>query len=60
MMDLDESLAAMLQLMQDLEKLGFHADFTLHDGLEITIRKRQKPQLDDYAHFLNQTPRTLR
>jgi hypothetical protein len=60
MMDLDDSPTAILQLMQDLEQLGFHADFTLHDGLELTIRKKRRLQLDDFAHFLNQTPRTLR
>lgn len=60
MMDLDESPTAMLQLMQDLEEIGFHADFTLHDGLELTIRRKRKPHLADFAHFLNRTPRTPR
>ena len=37
--DYEDSPMALLQLMNDLEKAGFHADFKLHNGLEITIRK---------------------
>jgi hypothetical protein len=45
--DYENSPMALLQLMNDLEKAGFHVDFKLHDGLEITIRKLHKPLLHD-------------
>ena len=41
--DYEDSPLALLQLMNDLEKVGFRADFKLHDGLKITIRKIRKP-----------------
>ena len=39
----------LLQLMNDLDKTGFYADFTLHDGLEITIRKVHTPLIADFT-----------
>ena len=48
MYDYENSPMALLQLMNDLEKAGFSADFKLSDGLEITIRKVHKPLLNDY------------
>ena len=41
--DYEDSPLALLQLMNDLEKAGFRADFKLSDGLEIRIRKIRKP-----------------
>jgi len=46
--DYEGSPMALLQLMNDLEKSGFRADFKLHDGLEITIRKIRKPVIHDF------------
>jgi hypothetical protein len=47
MYDYEDSPMALLQLMNDLEKAGFHADFKLHDGLEVTIRTIRKPVITD-------------
>ena len=49
--DYEDSPMALLQLMNDLEKSGFHADFKLHDGLEITIRKIRKPMIHDFIRI---------
>ena len=46
--DYEDSPMALLQLMNDLEKAGFRADFKLHDGLEIRIRKIHKPLVTDF------------
>ena len=48
MYDYENSPMALLQLMNDLEKSGFQADFKLSDGLEITISKTRKPMLNKY------------
>jgi hypothetical protein len=47
--DYEDSPMALLQLMNDLEKAGFHADFKLHDGLEVSIRKIRNPVIHDYV-----------
>ena len=47
MYDYEDSPMALLQLMNDLEKAGFRADFKLHDGLEIRIRKIRQPAIAD-------------
>ena len=44
----EDTPTAILHLMNDLDKAGFYADFTLHDGLEITIRKIRKPVIHDF------------
>jgi hypothetical protein len=38
--DIDDSPLTMMQLLNELKELGFDADFSLTDGLELTIRKR--------------------
>ncbi len=48
MYDYANSPMALLQLMNNLEKSGFQADFKLSDGLEITISKTRKPLLNKY------------
>jgi hypothetical protein len=45
--DYEDSPMALLQLMNDLDQAGFRADFTLHDGLEITIRTTRTPLITD-------------
>jgi hypothetical protein len=40
---------ALLQLMNDLDKAGFSADFTLHDGLELRIKKVRTPLIADFS-----------
>jgi hypothetical protein len=47
--DYEDSPMALLQLMNDLEKVGFHADFKLHEGLEIRIRKTRKPVVNNFV-----------
>ena len=47
--DYEDSPLALLQLMNDLEKAGFRADFKLHDGLEIRIRKIRAPLVTDFT-----------
>ena len=38
--DIDDTPLTMMQLLNELKALGFDADFSLTDGLELTIRKR--------------------
>lgn len=38
--DIDDSPLTMMQLLNELKELGFDADFSLTDGLELTIRRR--------------------
>ena len=38
--DIDDSPLTMMQLLKDLNELGFDADFSLAEGLELTIRKQ--------------------
>lgn len=45
----EDTPTAILNLMSDLEKAGFDADFTLHDGLEITIRKIHAPMTAEFT-----------
>ena len=48
MYDYEASPMALLQLMNDLEKAGFSADFKLTDGLEIRIRATRKSLLTKF------------
>jgi hypothetical protein len=45
----EDTPMALLQLMNDLDKAGFRADFTLHDGLEIRIEKIHTPLIADFT-----------
>jgi len=46
--DFEDPTTDLVQLMNDLEQAGFHADFTLRDGLEITIHMIRKPLIADF------------
>lgn len=48
MYDFEDPPTELVQLMNDLAKAGFRADFTLHDGLEIIIQKTRKPLIADF------------